>query len=371
MICPKCLKSIEDNETFCPHCNTYVGTSAAGPANELVYCDGCGARLTSSDRICPKCGRPAPAILSAQSASTDLAAGRTASFPRLTGEQIENNASSVAQVLDDGYNPAVTSVLRASDIEKHSRKVSSKSVEEDPYHKKRRNFKPLIITLIVLMLVGGGAYFVVYDPMGVMPGWKAAFEAAAKEAFPSRQVAEDSDSSSSETETTASETTGADASDASEEVVKQTVLTDNELFEKLSTIYQDLVDYGDEDHIGQCIDSFNASYMAKDHTVREQDSAGAYQLRDDVQATIDEIDSLNVASDTVYAEDIEHMRSLAQWMYGRIDQICQSWDVSLSYTGDDKPYLHSDEILAPMREAGSEDLNSYKTYIGQWKPQQK
>ena len=82
MICPHCLKTIEDGETFCPHCHGYVG---AVSRDEFVFCEGCGARLSLHDRTCPKCGRPAPGILSTDSASADLAAGKTAGLLTVEG----------------------------------------------------------------------------------------------------------------------------------------------------------------------------------------------------------------------------------------------------------------------------------------------
>ena len=64
MICPHCLKTIEDGASFCPYCNAYVGPGDGPEHTEFVFCEGCGARLSPHDRTCPKCGRPAPGILS-------------------------------------------------------------------------------------------------------------------------------------------------------------------------------------------------------------------------------------------------------------------------------------------------------------------
>ena len=93
MICPNCLKTVEDGTTFCPHCHAYMGGTTGESRSDFVFCEGCGARLSIHDRTCPKCGRPAPGILSVKSASSDLAAGRTASFPRLTPDLIDTEAS--------------------------------------------------------------------------------------------------------------------------------------------------------------------------------------------------------------------------------------------------------------------------------------
>ena len=119
MICPHCLKNIEDGASFCPYCNAYVGPGDGPEHTEFVFCEGCGARLSPHDRTCPKCGRPAPGILSEDAAASDLAAGRTAGFPRLTQEQIDTEVphapASATEVLSDAADPNETCVLPAFD----------------------------------------------------------------------------------------------------------------------------------------------------------------------------------------------------------------------------------------------------------------
>ena len=366
MICPNCLKTVEDGTTFCPHCHAYVGGAAGESRSDFVFCEGCGARLSIHDRTCPKCGRPAPGILSVESASSDLAAGRTASFPRLTPDLIDTEASrpssvSVAEVLNDTMSPAETSVLRAADIEQQARKFAPVPTQEDPYHSRRRPRKGLIVALVSLLVVGGAAGFIYFDPMHVMPGFYESFQNAAHEMFPSRQLPEDSDASAV-TPTKTEEEGGQQDSQP---------LTDDQVFDRLTTIYQQILDYGSADQFGSCVDAFNSAYLAKSHADREEASASAYELRDSVQKTMDELDQLQAPDNSVYTEDIEHMKQLAQWMYGRIDQICASWDVSLSYEDGDLPRDHQDEILAPMRRAGSSDYDSYYESIEAWEPQRK
>jgi hypothetical protein len=55
VICPHCLKTIEDGASFCPYCNAYVGLGDGPEHTEFVFCEGCGALLSPHDRTCPKC----------------------------------------------------------------------------------------------------------------------------------------------------------------------------------------------------------------------------------------------------------------------------------------------------------------------------
>lgn len=366
MICPHCLKTIEDGETFCPHCHGYVG---AVSRDEFVFCEGCGARLSLHDRTCPKCGRPAPGILSTDSASADLAAGKTASFPRLTKSLIETEAPrmdepvSAARALDDSVDPSATNVLDRADLERASARAGSAETEEDPYHPRRRSYRGLIIALVVIALVGGATAFVAMDPLGVMPGVYESFRRAAQETFPSRQLAE---AGSASQDAPADDGDGAAAEPAADEP-----LTDDEVYDFIYAAYQQVVSYDSEEAIGQVIDAFNSYYLEPDLSVRRSESQTAYQLRDAIQQTIDDIDALEAPEDTVYAEDIQHVRQLAEWMYGRVDQICQSWDVSLAIPEGESTLAQQDEILAPMRRAGTSDLENYDANVDAWEPQRK
>lgn len=385
MICPHCFKTIEDGSSFCPHCNTYVGPGDGPEHTEFVFCDGCGARLSPHDRTCPKCGRPAPGILSSDAAASDLAAGRTAGFPRLTQEQIDTEVphapASAAAVLKDAADPNETCVLPAFDKDfgipkvdipglpssktdaddTHETKKTKRKVhaDEDAYHKHKRHIPKPVIWVVVLALIAGGTYyFVTEDPLGVMPGFYAQFGQAAQSTFPTRQKSEDENSDSA-------------SSDASEQdvVQEQTVLTDDQLYTKLSDIYQTIVSYNDDDQIGDVITSFNSGYLRTSKDTRTELSQGAYDLRDRIQNTIDELDNLKYKDDTVYADDIAHLKQLAQWMYDRVDVICQSWDISLAVPDGESMSSHSSEILAPIAQAGNSELNQFDANVDSWKPQ--
>ena len=186
---------------------------------------------------------------------------------------------------------------------------------------------------------------------------------AAQETFPSRQLAE---AGSASQDAPADDGGGAAAEPAVDEP-----LTDDEVYDFIYAAYQQVVSYDSEEAIGQVIDAFNSYYLEPDLSVRRSESQTAYQLRDAIQQTIDDIDALEAPEDTVYVEDIQHVRQLAEWMYGRVDQICQSWDVSLAIPEGESTLAQQDEILAPMRRAGTSDLENYDANVDAWEPQRK
>lgn len=355
---------------------------------QFIFCEGCGARLTPQDRSCPKCGRPAPGILSTHSAASDLAAGKTASFPRLTQERIDAALPkpTVTESVFSAYeDPDATGVLDAdmlaaisgkshgnepaSDTDARSRQHRTPSFDRNsipldesaygPRHRRRRWFA----AAAVLALIAGGAWFVTADPLGMMPGFIAQFEQAASDAFPSRQTPE-------EGEATDGEQVEVDATDT----VSDETLSEDAAFERLSVIYDRII--GFQDDLGPAIEDYNGYYIANDRTLREEESASAYDLRDTIQATIDELAALKLADDTAYTEDVEHLTQLATWMYNRVDVLCRSWDISLAVPDGERPRDHQDEILKPLREVEkvdgkAVDVIEFESNAADWKPVQK
>lgn len=375
MICPHCLKKIEDGSSTCPHCGAYLGSEDSLEHTEFIFCDGCGARLSPHDRTCPKCGRPAPGILSSNAAASDLAAGRTASFPRLSQRQIDSGAvreiANADAILSDAADPSATTVLPALDDfpAEESRKASKpKRVheDEDAYHKHKRKVPKALVVIVVLAVVCGGVYgFVKYDPFNVMPDFYRDFGAAAKDMFPTRQISEDSAQDSEKSSSNSSSNASNDASTS-----KETLLDGDALYYKLSGLYDEIVSYSDDSEIGEVITSFNGSYLASSLETRKESSKTAYALRDRIKKTIDDIDNLNIKDGSDYAEQVDHLKDLAQWMYDRVDSICSSWDVSLAVPEGESVAAHQSEILAPMQKAGDTARQQFKSHLESYKPHQ-
>lgn len=368
MICPHCLETIEDDATVCPRCHARVDAGETRP--KLVFCEGCGARLSPHDRTCPKCGRPAPGILSTAASASDLAAGKTASFPRLTQAAIESELPhaepvTARSVLNDSLDPSATNVLDRSALEERAgRKRGSRDI--DPYHVRKRPVKAILITLLCLAVVGGGAAFVALDPLGVMPGVYAWVEQSAREMFPSREgmaPANDAGEGSEDGDT--------GGGDAASEPLQDEALSDAAAFEQLTQAYDAIVAINRGERFSDAIDSFNASYLSSSYAAREQASSGAFALRDELQGIMDELDSMKLVDGSAYTEDRDNVRQLAEWMYERIDAICASWEVSLGYPDGERMSQHQDEILKPMRAAGNTARDNYYAHVSEWKPEEK
>ena len=190
-----------------------------------------------------------------------------------------------------------------------------------------------------------------------MPGFYDQFGQAAQTTFPTRQKGETAEDD-------------AEQDDAAEVVQDETVLTDDQLYTKLDSLYQTIVSYNN-DQIGEVIDSFNSGYLRTPLSTRQELSQSAYALRDQIKKTQDELDNLKYQDDTVYVDDIAHLKQLAQWMYERVDVICQSWDISLSIPDGESLSARQSEILAPIAQGGNSALNQYDANVSAWRPQQR
>lgn len=367
MICPHCNMTVEDGASFCPHCHAFVGSEPSA-ADLFVFCEGCGARLVPGDRVCPKCGRPAPAILSTDTAASDLAAGRTASFPRLTREEIERQTAEreariprIEPVEAEPQNPfdpdATSSVQPEPKVETFEERTPEL---EDPYHSYKRPWAKIIGAAVGISLVIGIVYFVAADPLGMMPGFYSDFKQAASEMYPSRSA-----------EVAETEEEDADKPAQKEEEQKKSQLVSNEeAYQVLMRCYNTIGTFQDE--IGTAVDDYNTGYVYSDFDARTSYSESAYELRDKAQDVIDELDELLLPEGSPYKEDLEHVRQLAEWMWTRADVLCESWDISLSHKTDVSSY--EDEVLAPLRDRSSEVTEAQDGFdmnYGSWEPVEK
>lgn len=396
MICPICNSPVPEDSKSCPTCGASVPVlepdapvhePSFDAAAEFIFCEGCGARLSPQDRTCPKCGRPAPGILSQDSAAADLAAGKTASFPRLTSEMIAGAIPApgdgpLPEFPSVGFDEDATSVMNADDLSAASdagarpvqarsavrHAVSHEEVEDgkDPYAKPRR--ARWVALAASLALVAGGVWFAAVDPMGVMPGLYESFGKAASEMFPSRQLPEDGAVAAAPGE-------GEKDEDSSgREQVSDSVLSEAEAYQRLSAMYGQILEL--EDQIGPVVETYNGQYLVKDHAQRQAAAQSAYDLAKSLEGVIAELDGLELGDDTAYAEDVDHLRQLATWTFNRVDVLCRSWDINLALGEGERPLDHQDEILAPLREVEqvngkSIDVVQYEENVGAWKPVEK
>ena len=365
-VCPNCKTQLDDKVFICPNCHSYVGELPS--EGNFIFCEGCGARIKPGDRICPKCGRPAPAILSTKHAASDLAAGNTSAFHVLTPGRIDNASKRAAlqnlpSTLDNAQSPVIDS---SDDVVPYSSRKSHRQVREKKLspcfnddsgaitQQKGGHHRILILAICAALLVVLGS-FCVFDPLDIMPSVWDYIATNAQELFPVRNSSNQSDKGAA----------------LGTPVDENRILSNEEVFTKIDVIYQRLL--GFKDQFDEVIRSYNGYYVAYDYQSRVNASANAYALRDACDKTIEELNNLNLPQDCIYTQDIEHLISLATWMRGRADTMCQSWDISLQYKQGDNPGSHVSEITQPLRDCLDEngvDQNrqQFNEHLFEWAP---
>ena len=180
-----------DHQTTAPRCvRCAMRTWMRRAPLRSSSAEGCGARLSVQEPVCPKCGRPAPAILSSESSASDLAAGKTASFPKISQSAIEtelprvSSAVNARSVLDDALDPSVTHVLNASDLAASAKASSSRAP---------RVRKGVVAAVALVIAAVAVVAFFVLDPLHVTPGLVDSIRESAEDMFPSRQQGETTD----------------------------------------------------------------------------------------------------------------------------------------------------------------------------------
>lgn len=351
---------------------------------EPVFCEGCGARLRPQDRTCPKCGRPAPGILSVRASSSDLAAGRTASFPRLTPGMVEDGQAgpSAPELIARSLDPEATSVMDSRAIEArfpgHGRAAGGPSPCPTGGHApgpdayaRPRNGRRIAAALAALAVVGGVAYFVAADPLGVMPGIYRSAREQAREMFPSRTgAAATTKGGGGDGAADGGSASDGSSPDGGAEVSDQ-ALSNSAAYAKLISIWGTIKDFQDE--LEPVVSDYNGYYIAADRSKREAASKSAYSMRDRVRTVVDELGSIKLSDGSPYEDDVANLKQLAVWMYNRVDVLCRSWDISLGLADGETPASHRAEITAPLTDAiGSDGSNSdvtqYETHLYEWKP---
>ncbi|QWT17065.1 zinc ribbon domain-containing protein [Collinsella sp. zg1085] len=355
MICPHCLMTVADETSFCPHCHAYMAASGESTEHTFIFCEGCGARLSAHDRTCAKCGRPAPGILSTSSSSEDLAAGKTAGFPRLTQNLIDTSVpdsieltASLECYSESTADPFATDVLPVEAVTEAEQ--AAQASMPDRYHAPNaRITRTHVILVLAACVIAAGIYIVAVDPWGLMPRLMAQIQQSAREMYPSRYGS-----------STGAQTEREPIDDKAQET-QDTMLSEAQAYRNLTNIYTTIV--AQHDALEQIINDFNSSFLASNPDARADGSASAYAARDLLQDCLNKLDTIQLADGSGYADTVAHLKELASWVLERVGMYCAAWDISRSYIGSDKPAQHQDEILAPLRERAELDAQARDNFF--------
>ncbi|HIU23742.1 zinc ribbon domain-containing protein [Olsenella sp. Marseille-QA0557] len=332
MICPYCGTNVSDDASVCPACHGELGATTVLPKIEGNYCSACGSLLPEGAATCPVCGMP---VVNEEASSTNTSkdSGRQLHIPEVDVADEEDE-----QALEETHSmPRIESAIPAESEPDYGRLPHTKTV--------------LVCALASLVLIGGLALILTHP-------WNP-------QAYSSRAT-EARDTSTAGFPGVVERLSGQDSSDQEDQ--EETLTGDEATYQQLSEDYKELADLAER--IDKAEDGFEEAAFGGDQEAFDNASSECEELSYDVSNLISDIQSVDVTSGT-YAEDVEHLVTLGNWLRNRVDALNSAWN---SAEASSDPAANRDEIMAPL--VGSQNASGENTYKGlfnqnyeAWEPQ--
>ena len=351
MICPNCGTSVPDDAVRCPACHANMGKTTSLVPPQGIWCPSCGSLVPDGEGVCPHCGMP---IVRPRHARTSDAARL-----EIAGGEGEGDDADEAPVEDTGaplpdedafdelferedtaFVPRIESALPAEPV----------SGNDGLQRANALRVRTLVVALVAaLLFVGGGMLFLTHpwDP----------------NASDSRAKSE-ADTSMAGFPGIVTELKGQDGGSADAgEVESGDAIT----YKKLGDVYDQLKDLAARADADEQSYRTLAATPGSDERTNAQNEA--YQLSLDVNNLIASLSDIDVTSGT-YADDLEHMKTLANWLRNRTDALNGAWQKALQVTN---PASHAQEIdgYLPDSSASGSYKELFDEHYDDWKPQEK
>ena len=332
MICPHCGTYIPDDVSVCPACHGELDATTVLPKLEGTYCSACGSLLPEDATTCPVCGMPV-AVEKPSAPALPKQEGRHLQLPEVDVDDDEEE-----RALEETHSmPRIESAIPAESEPDYGRLPHTKTV--------------LVCALASLVLIGGIALLLTHP-------WNP-------QAYSSRAT-EARDTSTAGFPGVVERLSGQDSSD--EEPEEETLTGDEATYQQLSEDYKELASLSERIDAAEA--GFEEAAFSGDQEAFDNAAAECEDLSYDDSNLIADIQSVDVTSGT-YAEDVEHLVTLGNWLRNRVDALNSAWS---NAKASSDPSANRDEIMAPL--VGSQNANGESTYKGlfdqnyeAWEPQ--
>ena len=334
MICPHCGARMADGTPTCPVCRSDMGVTNKIPSTRGTWCPSCGALIPEGSALCPKCGLPSPEAPTVRPV-------RDIKLPKVSDADSTSEFSAITLPEPDPED-AVYEARSALPPERPS--VEDRTLGYD----RMAHVRVMIIAAIAALVVMGGSIIYITHPFD--PGkydQRAREQADTSTAGSPGQIEALSGQDIRET------TPAYDAGEASFELIHQTYLDLGDLADRL-----------DEQEA-----YFLATYLDDDdEEARQQGLDAAEDLAIDISNAIDSASQLG--SGSVYADDIDHIVQLGNWLRNRVDVLVEAWEIDLAYMAPSQVQDIIDSTYYSDKD--SDGVSAYKGYFDenypQWEP---
>ena len=325
MICPTCGSNVSNDKSVCPLCGTELSSTQAIPRMQGTWCKSCGALIPADASVCPKCMRPThPEEKPAERKTRNL------DLPDIdiASEEVQSRA-------------AVSSLSKAKDIAQFESAIPSyNEIEMGTKRDGAPRTRTILVAAVASILLIGGAVVLITHP------W-------------------DPDRYQTRTEV------GADMSSVGNMEHIGTLQgqdvksrdTENSVAGTIQEAYKQLGDL--KQRLEESEKTFDETCLSPDYYTRTEGANEVELLAIDLSNLIAHIGQVG-GSNSEFAEDIDHIVTLGNWLRNRVDALRAAWDLSVS---TENPEDKADEITGYLAATGSSEyIRLFESHYGEWAP---
>ena len=299
------------------------------------WCPSCGSAVGWHDEVCGNCG-----------------------FPLEREWETPGDVTPEVPLQGDDDGAMMQEVGSASDTREMARIESAIPAEDDPTSKVAalevipRTSRFLVASVAAIIFVCGIALTLAHP-------WNT-------DAY-SIKATKEKDTSMAGFPGTVESLTGQDSDeDASVEILNE----DDALYADLSDAYEKLGRYAERADESEKL--FGEVAFGDDLDERTRGKREAEALAIDVSNVIESLQELGTTSE-LYAEDIDHLLTLGNWLRNRVDALTAAWTADVD---SEDPAAERDRISALLQaDEGDQNANAYKKLFDEsyeaWKPEHK
>ncbi|WP_455139734.1 zinc ribbon domain-containing protein [Thermophilibacter sp.] len=321
LTCPSCGARVDDGALVCPRCHAQLDVTRRISLSEASWCPGCGALVAPGETTCPKCGtRVAPERPARRERDLDL--------PDIADDEDGTGRTGVMTRIESAIPPADDDAGRAAARDRIPR--------------------PRVFALAALLavVVVGGATLLITHP------WDPAATRT--------RASEPADTTYSGFPGTVETLSGQDAGSGSDDGSTGDDQPATPL-EAISSAYERLGQLAER--VDESEDALRALVTGVVESDADEGLSGARSVSIDVSNLISSSSTLS-DDDGAYAEELEHLVTLANWLRNRCDALTAAWGEA---AGADDATSVADSVSSTL--AGASDYRAlFERNYDDWAP---
>ena len=322
LVCPHCGRSVREGALTCPYCHASLDVTQRLSLSDATWCPDCGALLAPGTERCPKCGRPAEG-------GPRRRVRKDMNLPDIGSTGVIGSSEELSGT---PAGPRIESAIPPADGE------SSPGSARDHLPRPRAF---AFAALFAVLVVGGAALLITHpwDPTASIT-----------------RASEPADTSMSGFPGLIESLTGQDKTSQGDGA------TTADAFDAIDAAHAELGEL--EEAVGESESALRAACSGDGDADVEAGLEEAHAVSLRVSNLISEVGLLD-DSDEAYAEDLENLLTLGNWLRNRCDALTSAWELAADA---DDPVDVADSVASTLNGARDYDRLFAQNY-GSWAPE--